>query len=72
MEIRPALLAPPLTPIFFSAVVWGASAKHARGQKVGLDHVLEDEDGTSFIFDFNNSANPYDFILSGAHFEEVM
>jgi ribosome-interacting GTPase 1 len=28
-----------------SAMVWGASAKHARGQKVGLDHVLEDEDG---------------------------
>ncbi|KAI6034249.1 P-loop containing nucleoside triphosphate hydrolase protein [Pisolithus microcarpus] len=27
-----------------SAVVWGSSAKHARGQKVGLDHVLEDED----------------------------
>ncbi|CDO68702.1 hypothetical protein BN946_scf184652.g29 [Trametes cinnabarina] len=26
------------------AIVWGASAKHARGQKVGLDHVLEDED----------------------------
>ncbi|GBE79741.1 Uncharacterized GTP-binding protein [Sparassis crispa] len=26
------------------AIVWGASAKHARGQKVGLDHVLDDED----------------------------
>ena len=26
--------------------MWGASAKHARGQKVGLEHTLEDEDGT--------------------------
>ncbi|EIW82407.1 developmentally regulated GTP binding protein 1 [Coniophora puteana RWD-64-598 SS2] len=26
------------------AIVWGSSAKHARGQKVGLEHVLEDED----------------------------
>ncbi|KZW04456.1 P-loop containing nucleoside triphosphate hydrolase protein [Exidia glandulosa HHB12029] len=26
------------------AIVWGASAKHQRGQKVGLDHILEDED----------------------------
>ena len=30
------------------AIVWGASAKHSRGQKVGLEHVLEDEDGASF------------------------
>ncbi|KAH7887845.1 P-loop containing nucleoside triphosphate hydrolase protein [Phlebopus sp. FC_14] len=27
------------------AIVWGSSAKHARGQKVGLEHILEDEDG---------------------------
>ncbi|RSH92771.1 hypothetical protein EHS25_008217 [Saitozyma podzolica] len=29
---------------FKNAMVYGTSAKHARGQKVGLDHVLEDED----------------------------
>lgn len=26
------------------AIVWGSSAKHAKGQKVGVEHVLEDED----------------------------
>jgi hypothetical protein len=44
-----------------SAIVWGSSAKHSRGQKVGLDHVLEDEgeymlgvpglDGTNIFVD---------------------
>ncbi|RXK36522.1 cytoplasmic protein [Tremella mesenterica] len=29
---------------FRNAMVWGTSAKHSRGQKVGLDHVLEDEE----------------------------
>lgn len=29
--------------------MWGASAKHSRGQKVGMDHVLEDEDGTCHV-----------------------
>lgn len=33
------------TQFLDSAMVWGSSAKHARGQKVGLDHLLEDEDG---------------------------
>lgn len=29
---------------FKNAMVYGTSAKHSRGQKVGLDHVLEDEE----------------------------
>lgn len=33
----------------YSAIVWGASAKHSRGQKVGLDHILEDEDGEPYL-----------------------
>lgn len=35
---------PPPTPILLSsALVWGSSVKH-NPQKVGKDHVLEDED----------------------------
>lgn len=29
---------------FKYAIVYGTSAKHSRGQKVGLDHVLEDQE----------------------------
>ena len=46
---------------FSSAVVWGASAKHARGQKVGLDHILEDEDGqvSTHFFPFGNAPDTF-------------
>lgn len=56
-----------------SAVVWGASAKHTRGQKVGLDHVLEDEDGTQhptrYITPVLNA--PASLTRSRPHCEEI-
>lgn len=43
------IINPDISRVFsLSAIVWGASAKHSRGQKVGLEHILEDEDGMSF------------------------
>lgn len=54
-----------------SAIVWGASAKHARGQKVGLDHILEDEDGrlSPFFFATNMVLSLLGF--SRTHCQEV-
>ena len=53
-----------------SAIVWGSSAKHSRGQKVGLDHILEDEDGGLLPFGCSFEALTT-HSLSGAYFEEV-
>ncbi|KAK0520629.1 GTP-binding protein rbg1 [Tilletia horrida] len=33
----------------FNAMVWGTSAKHPRGQRVGGDHILEDGDIVSIV-----------------------
>ena len=52
-----------------SAIVWGASAKHARGQKVGLDHVLEDEDGKFLSLSYQDPSLTTAY--SRSHFEEV-
>jgi len=45
VHVRFICFCPPDCCPNYSAIVWGASAKHSRGQKVGLEHVLEDEDG---------------------------
>lgn len=34
---------------FRNAMVWGTSAKHSRGQKVGLEHTLEDEEWVGMV-----------------------
>lgn len=34
--------------IFFSALVWGSSVKH-QPQKVGIEHILNDEDVVQIV-----------------------
>lgn len=43
--------------LFFSALVWGSSVKH-QPQKVGLEHILCDEDVVQIVkkvWDFTNN-----------------
>jgi hypothetical protein len=44
---------------FKSALVFGTSVKHSRGQHVGLDHVLDDEDLITIVRDMFRSFYPY-------------
>lgn len=41
--LQPSSVTLSLFPLSFSALVWGASVKH-NPQKVGKDHVMDDED----------------------------
>ena len=37
-----------VSPVYFSALVWGSSVKH-QPQKVGKDHILNDEDVVQIV-----------------------
>lgn len=53
--------------ILGSAIVWGASAKHARGQKVGLDHILDDEDGEHMFLTVCNTNSEAGILIIVVH-----